>query len=290
MVDPRCQQQEGQEGASRGHADLAPCFPPVFLLCPAPHSLLMLAWRALLPSQWTVCTALVAGLGGPRARRHQNRGSKPGAQPANLVASPSQAACLLAQPACSPELLPASQILFQLSTGLGLADQESTERKEEGWLQRGWHGLWRQGSGRGGSMTLGQAWGSWNSFQSGACSAAPEGMEQLASAPGWQSSCPLHSGEQAGWEREVRQTVKLEVSALAGNIPLNDSVVSLFLLWTALMSQLHMLFTAHCDQQQCAEASGGVEAQCQCGRKVDTARDIPGPSWHLPSQQGHRVS
>lgn len=28
----------------------APCFPPVLLLCPAPHSCSLLAWRALLPS------------------------------------------------------------------------------------------------------------------------------------------------------------------------------------------------------------------------------------------------
>lgn len=65
------------------------------------------------------------------------------------------------------------------------------------------------------------------------------------------------------------QTVKLEVSALAGNIPLNDSVVSLFLLWTALMSQLHMLFTAHCRSTAVCWGLQSVEAQCQCGRKVD---------------------
>lgn len=109
-------------------------------------------------------------------------------------------------------------------------------------------------------------------------------MEQLASLPQGVRFLPCCTLRQAGLGREVRQTVKLEVSALAGNIPLNDSVVSLFLLWTALMSQLHMMFTAHCDQQQCAGASRVWRLSASVGGRW-ILPGHSGPSWHcLPSR------
>lgn len=137
-------------------------------------------------------------------------------------------------------------------------------------------------------MALGQAQGSWRLFPVGSSSAAPEGLKQLASLPQGGRFLPRWTLRWAGWGREVRQTVKLEVSALAGNIWLDVSVASLFLLWTPLMSLLQMMFTAHCDQRQCAGASR-VEAQRQCGRKVDTARTFR-PFLALRAPQGHRVS
>lgn len=87
-------------------------------------------------------------------------------------------------------------------------------------------------------MALGQAQGSWRLFPVGSSSAAPEGMKQLASLPQGGRFLPRCALRWAGWGREVRQTVKLEVSTLAGNIWLDVSVASLFLLWTPLMSLL----------------------------------------------------
>ena len=258
----------------------APCFPPVFLLCPAPHSCSCLLGELCFPPQWIVCCSPCGWSGwaqstaGTEGIKAWSPASKPGRHPPGCLP--------LTQPACSPELcsqLPGS--LFQLSTGLRSAIKNLIHRKKGGRLaSRGLAGEevwpWARPGGHG------------DSFQSGACSAAPEGMEQLASLPQSGRFLPRWTLKWAGWGREVRQTVKLEVSALTGNIPLNDSVVCLFLLWTPLMSLLHMMFTAHCDQQQCAGASR-VEAQCQCGRKVETARTLR-PVLALPSQQGHRVS
>ena len=73
---------------------------------------------------------------------------------------------------------------------------------------------------------------SWELFSS------PRGHETVGlSAPGGQVLAPC-ALRWAGWGREVRQTVKLEVSTLARNIWLDVSVASLFLLWTPLMSLL----------------------------------------------------
>lgn len=143
----------------------APCFPPVFLLCPAPHSCSCLLGELCFPPQWTVScspcgwSGWAQSMAGTQGIKAWSPASKPGRH---------LPGCLpLTQPACSPELcsqLPGS--LFQLSTGLRSADQEFNPQKErrKAGFQGAGMGSGEQGSGWGGSMTLGQAWGSWRLF------------------------------------------------------------------------------------------------------------------------------
>ena len=107
----------------------APCFPPVFLLCPAPHSCSCLLGELCFPPQWTVScspcgwSGWAQSMAGTQGIKAWSPASKPGRHLPGCMP--------LTQPACSPELcsqLPGS--LFRLSTGLRSADQEFNPQKE----------------------------------------------------------------------------------------------------------------------------------------------------------------
>lgn len=173
----------------------APCFPPVFLLCPAPHSCSCLLGELCFPPQWIVCCSPCGWSGwaqstaGTKGTKTWSPASKPGRHPPGCLP--------LTQPACSPELcsqLPGS--LFQLSTGLRSADQEFNPQKErrKAGFQGAGRGSGEQGSGRGGRMALGQAWASWRLFPVRTLLSSPRGHGTVGlSAPEWQVLAPLDS-------------------------------------------------------------------------------------------------